>query len=70
LKTFKKSFWAKPYHTTTIRTSIKLKRQRLVITIKNSSGKTVSPYRIPLASRAVVRAWPGIISAFMKKKLE
>jgi hypothetical protein len=43
LKTLKIPFGTKPDDTTTVRTAIKLKQKRPIVSIKNSFGKTMTP---------------------------
>ena len=70
LEALKIPFGPEPDDTPTIRTPIKLEQQRLVISIKNSFGKTMAPQPLAVAAWAVVWFLPRIITFLFKKILE
>ena len=70
LKALKVSLGPQTDDTTTIRTAIKFKQQRLFITIKNSIGKTMSPQSVAVAAWTVIWLLPWVISTEYKKFLE
>jgi len=70
LKALKIPFGSQPDYTTTIRTAIKLKQQWPIVSIKNSFGKTMTPYSVTVTAWTAVRFLPWIISLFFKKFLE
>ena len=70
LKALKIPFGSQPDDTTTIRAAIKLKQQRVLIAIKISFGKSMTPDSAAAATWTTLRLLPWIITPFFEKFLE